>query len=199
MKRRLLLTLCPLAAVALAAPAVSSAAEPGKKSTNASGTAGLSARSTESSAVAAEGTLTVRSANGLLLITGRGSVLGQVVGKARILIEDTDPSDGVPVVSGYDRAQRQGRFAVLYTGSDLRFRLLTGTFKLRIQATGISLSFVGRGTASLVPSGSLDDGAYSLDGGETYRPLGFNAVTNVVVGTVQAVLPQSVGSGAERP
>lgn len=200
MQRRLLLTLCPLAAVALVAPAASSAAEPGKKAaTTAAATAAPVAKAADTQLT--DGNLTVRSANGLLLISGRGSVLGQVVGKARILIEDTDPSDGVPVVSGYDRAQRQGRFAVLYSGSDLRFRLLTGTFKLRIQATGISLSFVGRGTASLVPAGTLDDGAYSLDGGETYRPLGFGATTNVVVGAVQAVLPQAIssGSGAERP
>lgn len=144
------------------------------------------------SAVAAaattDGTLTVRNATGTLVLTGRGSVIGQIVGKGRILIEDPDPSDGVPVVSGYDRLQRQGRTGVLYIGSDLRFRVLGGQFRLRVVASGISFSFVGRAVAMLAPTGSADDSAYSLDGGDTYRPLG-QTPTSVVVGPTSSVQP----------
>ena len=141
-----------------------------------------------------DGTLTIRSANGILTLNGRGSIIGQAVGKARLLIEDSDPIDGVPVVSGYDKAQRQGRFAVLYTGSDLRFRVLGGQFKLRLVASGVSLSFVGKGTATLAPAGTADDGSYSLDGGDSYRPFGLAAMTMIVTGglTGQPPLPSSL-------
>ena len=142
-----------------------------------------------------DGTLIIRSASGVLTLSGRGSVIGQVLGKARLLIEDADPSDGVPVVSGYDKVQRQSRFAVLYIGSDLRFRVLGGQFKLRLVAGGISLSFVGRGTAALAPAGTPDDGSYSLDGGDSYRSFGPIAATMIVTGglTGQPPLPSSLG------
>ena len=138
-----------------------------------------------------DGSLTIRSASGVLTLSGRGSVIGQVVGKARLLIEDPDPSDGIPVVSGYDKAQRHGRIAVLYTGSDLRFRVLGGQFKLRLVAAAVSLSFVGKGVAALVPAGTLDDGSYSLDGGDSYRLFGLNPATMIVTGglTGQPPLP----------
>ena len=137
--------------------------------------------------------MTIRSASGLLTLSGRGSVIGQAVGKARLLIEDPDPSDGVPVVSGYERAQRQGRFAVVYTGSDLRFRVLGGQFKLRLVAGGVSLSFVGKGTVAMAPAGTPDDGSYSLDGGDSYRPFGLMPMTMIVTGglTGQPPLPSS--------
>lgn len=142
-----------------------------------------------------DGILTVRSANGVLTLSGRGSVIGQSMGKGRLLIEDADPTDGVPVVSGYDRAQRQGRFAVLYSGTDLRFRVLGGQFKLRLVASGVSLSFVGKGTATMVPAGTVDDGSYSLDGGDTYRPFGLMPMAMTVTGGLagQPPLPSSFG------
>lgn len=141
-------------------------------------------------AATTDGTLTVRNAAGTLVLSGRGSVIGQLVGKGRLLIEDPDPTDGVPVVSGYDRLQRQGRTGVLYIGSDLRFRVLGGQFRVRVVASGISFSFVGRGVAMLAPSGSADDGSYSLDGGDTYRPLG-TTPSSVVVGPTSSVQPPS--------
>ena len=142
-----------------------------------------------------DGILTIRSASGVLTLSGRGSVIGQSVGKGKLLIEDADPSDGVPVVSGYDRAQRQGRFTVLYSGADLRFRVLGGQFKLRLVAGGVSLSFVGKGTATMVPAGTADEGSYSLDGGDTYRPFGLMPMAMIVTGGLagQPPLPSSFG------
>ena len=196
MSRKILRALCPLAALALVAPAAAAAsAQRGSEASAGNGPGQSSNGSATTAQALSDGTLTVRSANGLLVLSGRGSVLGQVVGEAKVTIEDPDPSDGLPVVSGYDRAQRQGKFTVVYTGSDLRFRLLSGVFKLKIVASGISLSFVGRGTASLVPAGTLDDGGYSLDGGETYRALGFGATTNIVVGAITGVQPPASASG----
>ena len=147
----------------------------------------------------ADGTLTVRSANGVLTLSGRGSVIGQVVGKGRLLIEDSDPTDGVPVVSGYERAQRQSRVAVLYTGSDLRFRVLGGQFKLRLTAVGISLSFVGKGTVALTPLGTLDDGSYSLDGGDSYRDFGAGTAVLTVTGGLVGQPPAPSGLAPDRP
>ena len=147
----------------------------------------------------ADGTLTVRSANGVLTLSGRGSVIGQVVGKARLLIEDPDPTDGIPVVSGYERAQRQSRTAVLYTGSDLRFRVLGGQYKLRLTASGISLSFVGKGTVTLAPLGTADDGSYSLDGGDTYRDFGVGTAVLTVTGGLLGQPPAPTGLVLDRP
>lgn len=147
----------------------------------------------------ADGTLTVRSANGVLTLSGRGSVIGQIVGKARLVIEDPDPVDGIPVVSGHERAQRQGRNSVLYTGNGLRFRVLGGQFKLRLVGNGISLSFVGRGTVWMAPLGTFDDGSYSLDGGDTYRDFGAGTVVMSVTGgsTGQPSVP--AGLAPDRP
>lgn len=194
MPSRILYALSALAALALVAPAAAAADASADRGGGSAGSAALSGPPSP----AVDGMLTVRSANGILMLSGRGTVLGQVVGKARVLIEDPDPTDGVPVVSGYDRAQRQGKSGVLYIGSDLRFRILAGSFRLRIVSAGISLSFVGRGTASLVPAGTLDDGAYSFDGGETYRPLGFGATTTLVIGATPAVQPSGLAIGIVR-
>lgn len=188
MPRTLFSALCALAAVALVTPATGAAA----------GAAGAADRAGAAQAAPADGMLIVRSANGVLVLNGRGSVLGQLTGKGRLLIDDPDATDGVPVVSGYDRAQRQSKTSVLYIGSDLRFRVLGGAFKIRVVASGVSLSFVGRGTASLVPPGTLDDGAYSIDGGETYRPLGFGATVALVIGATSAVQPSASPSGVTR-
>ena len=146
-----------------------------------------------------DGILTIRSANGVLTLSGRGSVIGQAVGKGRLLIEDADPFDGVPVVSGYDRAQRQGRFAVLYSGSDLRFRVLGGQFKLRLVASGVSFSFVGKGTAAMVPAGTGDDGSYSLDGGDSYRPFGLMPMSMIVTGGLAGQPPLPSSFGPDKP
>ncbi len=146
-----------------------------------------------------DGILTIRSANGVLTLSGRGSVIGQSMGKGRLLIEDADLTDGVPVVSGYDRAQRQSRFAILYSGTDLRFRVLGGQFKLRLVASGVSLSFVGKGTATLLPAGSSDDGWYSLDGGDTYRPFGLMPMAMTVTGGLAGQPPLPSGLGPDRP
>ena len=146
-----------------------------------------------------DGILTIRAASGVLTLSGRGSVIGQAVGKGRLLIEDPDPSDGVPVVSGYDRAQRQSRFAILYSGNDLRFRVLGGQFKLRLVASGVSLSFVGKGTAAMVPVGTADDGSYSLDGGDSYRPFGLMPISMIVSGGLSGQPPLPSSFGPDKP
>ena len=197
MPRRLLQALCPLAAIALVAPAAAGAGEATRhdRAQTAAPSAAAAQPAPANQPVAADGMLTLRACNGLLVLSGRGSVLGQVMGKARVLIDDPDPSDGVPVVSGYDRVQKQGRTAVLYIGTDMRFRVLSGAFKLRVSSTALSLSFVGKGLASLAPAGTQDDGAYSLDGGETYRAIGFGTTTNLVVGATSAVQTQGMAVG----
>ena len=145
-----------------------------------------------------DGTLILRAVNGLVALSGKGSVIAQVTGKARLYIEDTDPTDGVPVVTGADRATRVGRFGVLYTGTDIRFRMLGAQFHLKLTASTVNLSFVGRGTATLTPSGTLDDGQYSLDGGDTYRPV-MLAPTTVVVGSAISGPPATTAAATGTP
>ena len=189
---RAILSLACVALAALAAAVAGNSAGP-------AGSPGSVAGATPA-ATQLDGMLTLRAANGVLTLSGRGSMLAQVVGKARVLIDDPDPSDGVPVVSGYDRLQRQSRTSVLYTGSDLRFRVLGGQFRAKVVASGISLSFVGRGIATLLAAGTLDDGVYSLDGGDTYRPVGFGLTTIVVGAAAGAAAGSSLsGLALDRP
>ena len=201
MSQRSLRTLVALSACALAVPAAASARETADASTG----AGAGPPATSSLAASqSDGTLTFRSVNGTLTLSGKGSVLGQVAGKARVLIDDADPSDGVPVVSGYDRAQRVGKTAILYSGSDLRFRVLGGQFKLKVVASGISLSYVGRGIATLVVAPgvlpALESGLYSLDGGDTYRQIAVGT-TSIIVGSALGAASASGQPGIvlERP
>lgn len=175
-----------VAAIALAVPAAAAAAPAADRIAAVAG-----APQPVAGTPFTDGTLILRSVNGVVALGGKGSVIGQVVGKARLLIEDTDPNDGVPVVTGADRAVRQGRFAVLYTGNDLRFRVLGGQFHLKVVAATVNLSFVGRGAATLTPAGTLDDGAYSLDGGDTYRPVMLAPTTVFVGGATSTTSPAS--------
>ena len=184
MSQRTLRTLVALSACALAVPAAASA----RAATDAATGAGATTPATSSLAASqSDGTLTLRSVNGTLTLSGKGSVLGQV----------PDPSDGVPVVSGYDKAQRVGKTAIFYSGSDLRFRVLGGQFKLKVIASGISLSYVGRGIATLVVAPgllpALENGLYSLDGGDTYRQIAVGT-TSIVVGS-----PLGAGSASGQP
>ena len=201
MSQRSLRTLVALSACALAVPAAASA----RGTADAATGSGSGSPATSSLAASqSDGTLTLRSVNGTLTLSGKGSVLGQVAGKARVLIDDADPSDGVPVVSGYDRAQRVGKTAVLYSGSDLRFRVLGGQFKLKVVASGISLSYVGRGVATLVVTPgllpALESGLYSLDGGDTYRQIAVGT-TSIIIGSALGSTPASGQPGIvlERP
>ncbi|MDX6517846.1 MAG: hypothetical protein QOF50_692 [Gaiellaceae bacterium] len=137
---RRLLTFCAL--VALALPAAIHAA---------------------SSVGAADGTVAIKNATGVVLIDAKGVIIGHA-DKARITITDDDRSDGRIIVIGAKKtAISPGK--TLYVGEDVRFKLLGGDNVLFIRGSGISLSTVGEGRVTLDGGSVANDGKYSIDDG----------------------------------
>jgi hypothetical protein len=124
------------------------------------------ATSVGSGRVPGDGTLVVDNGNGNVTVRARGGILGRF-DSGNMIISDLDLTDGrVPVVSGAEGFQFLGNGRVKYSGDDIRFRMIGGLFRVQINATGIDVSAVGRGSAVLDASDFSDfPGRYSLDGG----------------------------------
>jgi hypothetical protein len=122
--------------------------------------------------VAGDGTLVVRNGSGgdaktptvMLIVTG-GAVIGQV-DRGRIVIEDPNPTDGASaIVTGADSSKVMSDTKTSWTGNDLRFRTVGGSFVIRVYGVGIDLNAVGQGFVRLVGSPYIPDGRYSLNDG----------------------------------
>lgn len=116
-----------------------------------------------------DGTLGVRDGRGTITIVVRGSIIGRL-GRGEIQVTDLTPNDRrEPIVRGADRIRWPRNGNPIYGGRDLRFRLIDGRYRVRIQGAGIALSAVGRGRFML-DGGGTDargipyDGLYSLNG-----------------------------------
>jgi len=112
---------------------------------------------------AADGTLSVKNATGLVLVNANGVIIGHA-DKARITITDADSTDGRVIVLGWDTKVALTPTKILYKGEDMRFKLLGGDNILFIRGSGISLSVVGEGKVSL-DGGVVNDGKFSVDDG----------------------------------
>jgi len=114
------------------------------------------------------GTLTVENGRGVVTLDLRGSMLGRL--KAGTLrVTDGTPWDAYSeIVVGRRVTQEQiGPRTVLYRGSNLRFRMLGGGYRVVARGIGIDISAVGRGVVILdgEPRFPGDDvGMYSFDG-----------------------------------
>jgi hypothetical protein len=122
--------------------------------------------------VVGDGTLVVQNGSGgdtrtpavMLIVTG-GAVIGQI-DRGRIVIEDPTANDGSPAtVTGADSSRAISDTKTLWTGTDLRFRAVGGSFVIRIYGVGINVNVVGQGFARLVGSPLGADGRYSLNDG----------------------------------
>ena len=143
---RALLTLAVLAALAL--PAASAARDHG----------------------ATDGTLSVRDARGTVTISARGGVIGSF---ARGSVKISDPVDGDgtgPIVTGDEWSNERDATTTTWGGTKVRFRIIGGSFRIVVKGRGINLSLVGKGNVTLDGAGTLDDGSYSVNGGE-YLPM----------------------------
>jgi hypothetical protein len=116
---------------------------------------------------AGDGTLAVSGASGNVGIASRGALIGQIDRGKVIFIEDPDAKDGkAPVVWGYENKRDLSDTKSLYSGTDIRFRIIGGFFRVRVIGSGMDLSLVGRGSVTLGPApGLLTLGTYSLNGG----------------------------------
>ena len=118
----------------------------------------------------ADGTLSVRDGRGTFTINAKGGVIGSFA-RGRAVITDPVDGDGTgPIVSGDDWHKERSDTTTVYGGTRVRFRLIGGTFRIRVIGTGVNLSVVGRGTVILNGQGTDDDGTYSVDGA-TYAPV----------------------------
>ena len=114
-----------------------------------------------------DGSLSVKGAGGTVSLAVRGSVIGQI-DHGRVTIQDPNPADGKqPVVTGYEERRDVNDTKALYSGTDIRFRIIGGFFRVKLVGTGIDLSVVGRGSVTLGPAlGVLTTGTFSFDGDE---------------------------------
>lgn len=112
-----------------------------------------------------DGTVAVKGATGMIVISARGAVIGQLA-RGKVTLEDPNPNDGKkPVVYGAERVRDLSDTKSLYSGTDIRFRIIGGQFGVRVVGSGIDLSAVGRGLVTLGPtSGLLTAGTVSFDG-----------------------------------
>jgi hypothetical protein len=114
-----------------------------------------------------DGSLVVDNARGLVTIRARGGIIGRF-DSGRIVIEDPVEGDGSgPVVYGANRVRELSPTTTLYIGEEgVRFRLIGGAYRVTVNATGIDISAVGRGTVTL--DGSLfseQPGRFQINGG----------------------------------
>ncbi len=117
-----------------------------------------------------DGTLTVRNADGRVVITGgfKGAVIGRF-DKGQVTIKDPNPNDGIgPIVTGADVTQSLNDKTTRYSGLNVRFRMIGAPFAVTVFGTDIDLSAIGRGliqlNGSLVARGVVDDGTYAVNG-----------------------------------
>lgn len=120
----------------------------------------------------ADGTLSLKDGRGKITLVVRGSIIGRFA-RGQATIEDLDLTDANrPIVKGADRVLRRNSSAPTYIGKNgVRLRLLDGRYRLKMNASGVHLSVVGRGRVTLDGAGSLGqgifyDGFYSLNGSE---------------------------------
>jgi hypothetical protein len=115
---------------------------------------------------AADGTLSVRDARGKISISARGGVIGSFA-QGSVTIVDPIENDGTgPIVSGESFHKEIDFQTDVYRGKNVRFRIIGGSFRVRVQGRGINLSLVGKGNVTLLGAGTGDDGTYSVNGGE---------------------------------
>jgi len=111
-----------------------------------------------------DGTLSVKDARGTISISARGGVIGSLA-QGKVTIVDPIEGDGTgPVVSGEEFHREIDAQTDVYRGTKVRFRIIGGAFKIRIQGRGINLSLVGKGSVTLNGAGTGADGMYSVNG-----------------------------------
>ena len=127
---------------------------------------GLPAGASAVQEVPGDGTLVVDNARGLVVVRARGGIIGRF-DSGRLIADDPVEGDGSgPIVYGAERIRDLGGRRTLYIGEDVRFRMIGGYYRVQIQAVGIDVSAVGRGTVTLDATGFADlPGRFQINGG----------------------------------
>jgi hypothetical protein len=110
-----------------------------------------------------DGTLSVRNGDGVIFVSARGTLIG-TCDQCRVSIIDPSPDDGAPpLVTGYEDHRDVTDTRDLWSGKDLRFRLVGGFFKIRISGNGIDTAVVAKGWGRIQGYDS-NTGTYSVNG-----------------------------------
>jgi hypothetical protein len=143
-----------------------------------------------------DGVLELSKVNGTVVIAGtRGTLWGQI-DKGKLVVTDPIAGDGQVLVSGSE-TKRPGVLdgTTIYGGTDIRFRVTGGKYRLSLKGTGIDLTAVGVGTAQL--SGDLlaeTPGNYALDSGK-WIPVPYFPASRLVLFGIQP----TVGTTSSTP
>jgi hypothetical protein len=120
-----------------------------------------------------DGALSVKNADGRVVFIGKGAVIGRF-DTGQVTIKDPNPYDGTgPIVTGADQTQSLGERTTRYSGSNIRFRIIGGSFSVNVFGSDVDLSAVGRGMVTLngsIAKGSPDNGATYTLNGDAPRP-----------------------------
>ena len=104
-----------------------------------------------------------------VIITGtRGAIWGQI-DKGRLVVTDLNLDDNLaPQVSGADQIQwTPDPSVMIYSGKNIHFRFSGGKYRFSIVGSGIDVTAVGVGQASLVGDPDVvDTGYYAVDDGK---------------------------------
>jgi hypothetical protein len=112
-----------------------------------------------------DGTLSVKNSDGVINIAARGGVIGSC-DACTIFFVDPEPNDGSgPIVTGFEAKNAITETKRKWEGTNVRFRLIGGFFRLRVLGTGIDLSAVGQGSVTL-RGYPFNLGTYSLNGAD---------------------------------
>src|SRR4051794_4585974 len=112
-----------------------------------------------------DGALSVKNADGRVIVNGRGGVIGRF-DKGQVTIKDPNPNDGTgPIVNGADTTQSVGDHTTRYSGSNIRFRIIGGAVPPTPLPPRGGQSRVGRGP--LAPRGGAGGGGGGTGEGGT--------------------------------
>lgn len=112
-----------------------------------------------------DGTFAVRSGSGKIVVTAKGTIFGQL-DSGWLIVNDPNPDDSIDAqVSGAERTIPKDEHVTLYRGKNIRFRFVGGRYTFTIRGSGIDISSVGKGSATVTGNpDAIDPGDYAVNG-----------------------------------
>ncbi|HEV2902148.1 MAG TPA: hypothetical protein VGW30_02685 [Gaiellaceae bacterium] len=122
-----------------------------------------------------DGTLSVRDGRATIQLRIKGGLIGRFA-RGKLTVTDSLSDSATVIVRGADRTRDVNERTTVYSGTNIRFRIADDRkFVVRINASKINFSAVGRGDGWLDGWGDPEEGVY-FDGsfsrnGEQYRSI----------------------------
>jgi hypothetical protein len=126
-----------------------------------------------------DGSLAVSNANvKSIVVAGHGLIYGYVDQGAVTVISYTPDDSNQFQISGAAAPTKNPSGSTRYAGSAMRF-LISGTYVLKFEGSGINLSAVGKGTVTAIGSDvSSSDGTLAANGGKPQQLLGHSQIVS---------------------